>query len=110
MTRINLLFMGVLVVALGAVGCGDEEGSNMAQNGGGGDCARICGSPCVAEFLPAQSGDDCVRACEMDAGILSGCLSETVTVLACLETIDCGRSGSTRCLDQSLAFSDCISP
>ncbi len=110
MTRITMWCLGVLVVALGAVGCGDEGGSGIGDNGGGGDCARICGSPCVAEFLPAQSGDDCVRACEMDAGILSGCLSETVTVLECLETIDCGRSGSTGCLDQSLAFSDCISP
>ncbi|MDH3199469.1 MAG: hypothetical protein OEM15_01115 [Myxococcales bacterium] len=106
MARITIWCLAALVMALGAVGCGGDDGAS----GGGGDCARICGSSCVAEFLPAQSGDDCVRACEMDTGILSGCLSETVSVLACLETIDCGRSGSTACLDQSLAFSDCISP
>ncbi|MGB5810172.1 MAG: hypothetical protein WBG86_06555, partial [Polyangiales bacterium] len=76
--------------------------------GGSAECNAICSSPCIEDFLPANSLDDCVRACEMDAGILQDCLSETVAVLNCLETIDCGDSGSTECLDEVQTFSDCI--
>jgi hypothetical protein len=50
-------------------------------------------------------GDDCVRTCEM--GGFPG-TSETIAVLSSLETIDCGRGGSTACLAESEAFTSCV--
>jgi len=36
------------------------------------------------------------------------CTPETIAVLACLETIDCGRTASTVCLSESEAFTTCL--
>ena len=92
-----------VVIGFGITAC------NSGESDAEGDCDRICSNPCMEEVLPAQSGDDCVAACEDGLGILEDCKPETVAVLECLETIDCGFAGSIECLDESLGFSECVS-
>ena len=106
MKRYSIWWPAAFAIALTVTGCGDDgEAGGSGATGGGGDCALICGSPCVAEFLPAGALDDCERACAM--GVFP-CIPETIAVLACLEAIDCGRTGSTACLPQSEAFTTCL--
>ncbi len=116
MKRCSIWWSAVFAMVLGVTGCGDdgEAGGTGATGGGpdgtgatggGGDCARICESPCVGEFLPAGALDDCIRTCEMGG---FPCTPETIAVLSCLETIDCGRGGSTACSAESEAFTSCV--
>jgi hypothetical protein len=102
MARIGACLAAVAAI-MGLMSCGDSSGG-----GGSAQCNAICSNACVGMFLPADSVDDCVRACDMDSGILQGCLSETAAALTCLESIDCGNSGSGECLDEIQIFSSCI--
>lgn len=102
MTKIGACLAAAAAI-VGLASCGDGSGG-----GGSAECNAICSNACIENLLPANSFDDCVRACNMDSGILENCLSETVSVLNCLEAIDCGNTGSIECLDEAEAFSNCI--
>ena len=103
-------------MVLGVTGCGDEgdtsgsgatggSGSGGAGGSVGGDCARMCGSPCVGEYLPAGALDDCERSCAM--GFFT-CVPEIIAALDCIEALNCEGS-SDACLDESQALTTCIS-
>jgi hypothetical protein len=96
-------YLAAAAAIIGLVSCGDGSGG-----GGSAECNAICSNECVGMFLPAGSVDDCIRACDMDSGAFAGCLSETAAALSCLESIDCGNSGSGECIDEVQTFSDCI--
>ena len=86
----------------GSAGVGASNGSNDP------DCVRICESPCVGEVLPIEGVDDCIRACEMGGVVFDDCREETIAVLTCIEGLDCG--GGVACLEESAAFTACITP
>ena len=112
-----------LAILIGLAGCGDEGdpggSGGTAGSGGsggsagvggmvGGDCARICGSPCVGEYLPAGALDDCERSCAM--GFFT-CIPELVAALDCIEALGCDSGGgSSACVDESEAFTSCLLP
>jgi len=88
-------------MVLGLAGCGDESdpGGSGASGGSGatggsggvggmigGDCARICGSRCVGDYLPPGAPDDCERSCSM--GFFT-CVPELIAALDCIEALGC---------------------
>jgi hypothetical protein len=93
----------VVLIAISSSGCGDGAS--------GGDCDRICNNACIDGFLPNIPSGDCIRACESSGdAVFNECISYTLSSLECLQTIDCGFSGSLECLDESLEFADCVAP
>lgn len=117
MTRSSIWWSLAFAMALGVTGCGDEGdpsgsggtgGSGGAGGSIGGDCARICESPCVGEYLPAGALDDCERSCAM--GFFT-CVPELVAALDCVETLGCDSGGgSSACADESQALTSCLLP
>jgi hypothetical protein len=92
----------------GTAGSGASGGSGGVGGAAGGDCARICESPCVTEYLPAGALDDCERSCAM--GFFT-CVPELVAALDCIEALGCDSGGgSSACVDESEAFTNCVLP
>ena len=95
----------------GGSGTGGTGGSDTGGTGGSAgddDCTRVCMSPCIERVLPVGSVDDCIRACRMGGVVFGTCMPQTIAVIECLETIECGTTGSPACLSQSQAFTACI--
>jgi len=91
----------------GGSGGSSATGGSGATGGTGvgGDCARICESPCVSEYLPPEAVDDCQRSCDMGFFI---CIPELIAVLECIEALGCDGS-SPACIDESSALTSCLS-
>jgi hypothetical protein len=93
----------------GSAGAGGSGGSGGSAGSGGStgdaDCSAICDSPCLEDVLGPGNVDDCLQSCNMG---LFPCVPETRAVIECLETIECGMTGSPECIDESAAFTTCI--
>jgi hypothetical protein len=126
MARSRIGWSLAFAIVVGLAGCGDEGGAGgsggtagagatggsggMGGMGGmiSGDCARICGSPCVGEYLPAGALDDCERSCAM--GFFT-CVPELIAALDCIEALGCDSGGgSSACVDESEALTSCLVP
>lgn len=130
MTRQSTLAPVVLAMALGLAACGESGSGGESGAGGsagtggsagsggtadtGGDggtggmandeCNRICESPCVGEYLPPGSVDDCLRSCRMGFFV---CIPDLIAALECIEMIACDILADP-CLAQSEALTTCL--
>lgn len=113
MNRCSIWWSAAFAMVLGVTGCGDDGdtgGSGGGSGGGGasGDCARICESPCVGEYLPPGAVDDCQRSCDM--GFFT-CIPELIAALDCIEALGCDSGGgSLACVDESETLTSCLLP
>jgi hypothetical protein len=132
MKRCSIWWPFVFAMVLGVTGCGDEgdpggggAGGSGATGGSGaggsgatggdgtggsgatsgGDCARICRSPCLEDFPPPGTVDDCERSCA--TGFFT-CIPELVAVYDCFEAYSCDPGVS--CLDETRDFTSCTIP
>ena len=115
MEKRQILWAIVFGSMLAITGCGDDESSNGGSAGSGGSggssgsefCSSICTSPCYTDLGMAGEVQECLDACNT-GGIFTGCETETVAFIDCLEANDCNAE-TLNCNSQGLAWATCFS-
>lgn len=119
--------VSVLALAFSGAACGDSSdnggdagsggssatggtGGSSATGGTSGDaCAAICSSVCIDDV--ATFTDDEFADCQEGCGqVFTGCESETLGLLDCLEGVDCDEdAAASQCTGEALDFTECFS-
>ncbi|MEM8608671.1 MAG: hypothetical protein AAGF92_16320 [Myxococcota bacterium] len=91
----------------GGTGGSSATGGTGGTGGGsaGAGCEAICNSSCIGEIAD-EDVESCLEGCAI---VFEGCESETVSLLNCLDSVDCDENAAEdQCQSEALDWGQCI--